>query len=66
MIKAPRLLENASKTDFTKPTGLNGGDSSMNANGKDFEVELMAQERTENTTEEKIPVPVRLELAKIL
>lgn len=65
MIEAPKLLENASRTVLTKPTESDGGDLSMNANGKDFEVELMAQEQTENTAE-KVPVPVRLEIAKIL
>jgi len=56
------MLKIYSRTTLLKSISSKRGDVAMNANSKNFEVELMAQEQTAK----KVPIPAELETAKML
>jgi len=62
MIKELKMLKIYSRTTLIKSISSKRGDVTMNANSKNFEVELMAQEQTAK----KVPMPAELETAKML
>lgn len=62
MIKELKMLNIYSRMTLPKSISSKRGDVTMNANSKNFEVELMAQEQTTK----KVPMPAKLQPAKIL